>query len=643
MKICDLQEKIGSRELHSMDAKDSLVKTIGYEEATAAFPEARLSKSQYVEYFPFKLCHSVPKVNSRGRAFMPRVLQKSFASLIDQCLDYEHELVENKNSRRDRIIGHVKAVKFDGSIPEAASSIYIPESPLPVIGLGCMYRRAEGVNKIVEQATKSPSTWRISMECYHNWDDAYFWLDRKDMISIHEASPDMLDCIGTNSIKPYKGKELVLCCGGMDKEIAFIGAAVTTNPADGDAEIMGFVSGTSRELASRKVFYMPMHEFKGKALEVASGDYGERDRLVEHTIKELSSIGIIGQTEPGGEDNHQHDVLNDGTIMPFGGHHHCQQHFILTPGTNPTYSGVTDATYDYVSLSTGERRQHVHNHMFNISLKKKARPATGTAASGGDNPLTAEYSSADLATATVTIGEEEMRLQDLMKELAKEMASLGAASKPDETSAAQKRILELAEKLDKVNAAEEMKTQLQTLLEEKIKSGELVTKERADAAIAEAKTAAEQQVEVEKKRLAAIASRTQKCTEAGINLGYTFDGVTNAEGKPCTVQDRINEIPVSDAGDRDFILNFGMWSKIAAEGKKKEDEAVAAAAAQVAAGREAASKSGQAANTMHVSQIAGGGTPAGGGENNLYAGLTGFGAKPEKVNKHTGGVHLITK
>lgn len=645
MKVCDLQQQLGDREFHSMEESDNKIELFDFEMAKNAFPEAKLCNSEHVAYFPFKLCHSIPRVNSRGRTFMPQVLQKSFHSLMDQCLDFEHELVDNNTTSRDRIIGHVKAVKFDGPVIEVSSAATLPKEPMPVTGLGCLYKRATGVNDIISETQKNPQKWRVSMECYHNWEQAYLWYNRDTLININEAPADMLDCISIDFVKKYKGKELAVCIGGMDKEIAFLGAALTTNPADSDAHILGFVAGINRELSSRKNFFMPFRVFNGMAKEVASGSFTARDKIVEQTIKELANIVAVGQTDAGGMDKHVHDVLSDGTIMPMNGHVHVIKTMHIMGGTGPMFSGVTDNVYEYavgaVSNTQNDRQGVVHNHTWNISLKKKAKGTNGTAASTPDMSSVGNYSQADLASAIVTIGENEMKLQELMAVLAKEMASAGAAEKPDEVKASLGRINELANKLDKMNAEEEFKSRLESEIEARLKAGTMITKEKADETIKAMQAVADEKLEVEKKRLEVIAARRNKCLTAGVNLDFEFDGVTNAEGKPVKVIDRLESFGCDDSGNREFDYNFALWKKIAEQGVEEERRAAVLTLPNPSQNgtlqqvKEAASAG--RLNTMH---LAGGGPTNVGNNGDLSKG---FGTRPSKIAKHNGGVHLLTK
>lgn len=630
MKVCDLQERFGVSELHSMDETENKVKIIGYEEAKASFPNVVLSQSENVCYFPFKLCHSIPKVNSRGRTYMPAVLQKSFPSLMDQVLDYEHQLVDNKTSNQDRIIGHVKSVRFDGQIPLEMNARNLPKEPMPVIGLGCLYKRAYGVNKILQQTGDKPSLWRVSMECNHDWNDAYFWYGREEFIPISDASEEMIDCIGKDYVKPYKGRELAVCIGGMDKELNFLGAALTTNPADTDADILGFVTGMNRELCSRKIFHMPICPLTGKAREVA--DAGSQK------IKELSSIAILGWTEEGGMDKHKHMILSDGTVMPEHGHHHCMKTWTINPGRKATLSGVTEVNHDYVRNTEGERMTFVHNHLFNIDLIKKASAVTGASEPSTNNGVNdmPDYSMNDLASATVTIGESEMKLQDLMKEFAKELATASAATgaKPDELKPVLLRLGDLADKFRELNADEEIKSRISEEIDKRVASGQLITKEKADAAVAEAQAKATETVELEKKRLELIQKRREKCREAGINLDFQFDGLTNSAGQPMTVGDRVDNFGVDEQGEREFLYNFGLWKKIAEDGAEKEKEGEKPVVTTTPA-KEAASARKQ---TMHLA----GGGPSG-EENNNTDPWIGFGSKPSSVRKDNGGVHLLTR
>lgn len=550
-----LQENQSGLELFTSEVGS--IEVVSIEKARNLFPNVVLSDSPHLSYFPYKLCHSLPKVNLRQRCFTGKVLQNSFASAVDQLLNIDHLISDNGISSEDKICGHIKAVRV-GLGKELASEVAVcPTEPIPVIALGCLFNRARGIKSIIDNHNQGKEVWKISMECDHDWRDAYLRYDGK-YIPIKEADPGMLQCIKRDRVLPFKDREMAVCLGGLEGKVDFWGAGLTKTPADKDAAIMHFIAAGSREVASKtKHFYMPFQMFSDEPeFEIAS------------KIEEMASVSILGSTDDD-ESGHSHTILSDMTIMPTGGHDHSIKTMHVKTGTKPEISGVTNTHYTRVqSPESGMTTEDVHAHTFSIQLKGKPKaPADSTSEDG-----LPEMDSASL--------EDIMTLKEMLSKLNENLANLGKAT----TDADRNRILGEIANVEKDILTIENQTSIQERVEAEVKSkleaGTLLSKEQVDQLVADKVKEATDTLKKENdaKALEAQkrAERLQKLTEAGIAAEYELEGLKDAEGKQMTISSYLPTLPVDAAGDTQFTINFNAWKAardLQAEKEKKEAEA----------------------------------------------------------------------
>lgn len=544
-----------ARETFSATVEEAL-KQITYEEASLMFPDVKLNQSQHLSYFPFRFCHSLPSVNGRGRAFTPATLQNSFASMNDQLIDWEHYLESNGTGKNDRIIGHVKATRFEGpakkkAAGETASSgklsnkeiAGITEKPFPAIGLGALFLRAKGVDQAIDNHVNGTQKWKTSMECGHLWKDAWL-LYRDELIPLSDAELGMKDCIKADHVLPYRSHELAVCLGGLDGKVDFWGLGFTTNPADSNADIFSFVAGHNQELASKKIFYMPFYGFHGTQLEVAS-------KPVDKMVEELASIGILGETDACDDDGHSHYVLSNLSVIPSGGHAHTLGGYSdgqvsISRGSNPTLTGVTDLHTAYHphdgSVSSG--KSHSHRHMINIPLKGKYKE---------------DVTGSDVASLESTLSKElEMKLTDVLAKLDLMVKTADPAKATDPTFIAEMANLR---KEVAISVQEELSEEgKKTYLESQVKAGKILSKEAADQLVADAVKEANDKAAAELKAQQTRHARLESLTKAGINLDAEFEGIKNAEGKQMTLRNRVEMIPTDEAGDALFGMDMPLWA-----------------------------------------------------------------------------------
>jgi hypothetical protein len=526
------------------------------EVANKMFPGVELNDTKNVFYFPFRLCHSLPAVNGRGRTFTPRVLANSFASLNDQLIDYEHSLEANGTGyHRDRIIGHVKATQFELPAWYKDTEIASIKEPFAVHGLAALFLRASGVAQAIDNHVKGKEQWDMSMECGHRWSEATF-LYRNEFIPAKDAEVGMKDCVEPMTIRDYKGHPLAACLGGLTGSVDFWGVGFTRDPADkaAKADITYYLGSNNQEAASKKVFFMPLQEFSLKELELAS-------LTVDKKLNELATISIIGETEPA-EDGHKHDILSNLTILPAkssqgSSHTHHFSDYNVGRGTNPVLTGVTDAYHESVAvtesnLSSGNLlyQATVHSHLVQLGLRGKYKSSTG-----------------DGSTSPIEVEEADMnKLQELLEKLDASVASLTAAKTDEERRKHEADIVKQRSEIASLQSKETTEEEKKIFLQEQLKTGKVLTKEQADEAQANAiKVALEAK---DKEHQAALksqevkAKRLQLCNENKIDLDTIYDGIKAADGSELTFRKRLESLPTDEQGEQQFKMDFLLWKTL---------------------------------------------------------------------------------
>lgn len=533
------------------------VKPVNLDEVQRLFPDEKLTTSKSVVYFPYRLCHSAPSFNMRGRGFTPQVLERSIASARHSLIDLDHLLRDNRTHNRDEIIGHIVAARFDpegimaremANAGKAAEKLVLPSQPIPAVALGCLFLRHGDVPDIVREYMTDTKSWLTSMECGVKMKDSAFYY-RGEAIPYTEAEEGMLRCVANNHIKPYKGHDLKILLGGVDGIVDFWGSALTTEPADKDADIMAMVAGQSRELANRKTFFMPLRATKFMTRELANTG-------VDNLVNEMANIAVVGTTEPatGGSDAHVHEILSDGTILPANGHTHSLYNWNLVPGTTPKFTGRTDTHYDYVPQQSGRETSVVHMHMVSVNLRKKVK------SSAGDGDTTGEVAN----LSSELSGEAEMKVNEALAKLDALTARLSSGNTTDKNSDVLREFASLREELVKGAKDEEVKEAVAREIASQIEAGELVKKDEVKAQVDAAVKEVNDKVEAEKKLEAKRNDRLEKVKGLGIDLGYRYDEADEKD----TIQSHLDSISLDETGDKEFERAYKLWGRMAKEAKE---------------------------------------------------------------------------
>lgn len=535
-----LQERLGgpritevfTEEMASAEAFSSQLLSV--ESINRLFPGVALSDTEHIAYVPTRMCHSLPTINRRGRCFFPQVIHRSAPSANDQLVDLDHILKRNQYGQ-DKVIGHIKAIRFD---PEGlwnpslqlANTPVIPSKAIPLYALMALFRRTEDGNDIVQQCLKNRRKWKSSMECVADLPDCGF-LYEGQYIDFANAEPEMIQCVEKMRVRPYKGKKLSLCLGGMDRTVDFCGVGITPSPADGDCEVMGLVTRRLRESASDRStmairvvsLSFPQEKNPEEAIELAS-------EKMESLLEEEAAIQVIGQTEPGGLDGHVHDVLSNMMILAAGGHTHRIQESQLVTGSAPRFTGITTESEIYTGEqpTQGAPRWVAHNHLINIPLKGKRNSPS---ASSGEGDAQAASSGASQQEEVFTFEEAmkiDTRLQALETALQKIITSgtagnNGSGGQNVELASALSEVQKIVREGEVANAIREG---VQTELANK----KYVTSEDHEKALEAAKKEARKEAEAEFKqkeeRMLKTNDRLGRLTKLGIDVDATEEGKT---------------------------------------------------------------------------------------------------------------------
>ena len=544
------------------------------------FPDEEFSNTKSVAYMASVLCNSFPKRNARGRMMMPKVLARSVASARDSILNIDHTPFGVDG---EGIVGHIKTASFQWN--EEADGMR-PAKPIPVNALNALSLRHPRIPKILEDQNRLRS-WGTSMECRHNYNDAGFWYEG-EYIPVQDAEEAMRQCVGKMYVKPYKGKELSLCIGGEDGAVDFWGYALTQDPADTDATILGFAS-VGREAASagnKKKFFFGLSainiDVRGKTAEEAAS-------AVDTQLTELASVEVLGQTEPA-PDGHTHDVLTDGTVFPANGHSHYLPSWVIKRGTSPRFTGHTDQHTVYQPGPEYSGGGATHMHMIDINLRGKS------GAKANDEPVSSESAS--------VFSEEFMNLKAMLArvEAAITKVSSGKTATEEANNGADNAALlielnAIKTELATGDVAESIKKQVAEEVANMITSGDVVKKDdvqaKVDEAVAKAKADAEAAAAETKLRQA----RLDKITALGVNVDSVLPGEPDTAA---SIRARIDAIGIGGVNDQLFDLHFDKIQMLHA-----------AAVKEAGVGAEAASKTAPKVEPKKVPPfLVGAGAPA---------------------------------
>ena len=164
-----------------------------------------------------------------------------------------------------------------------------------------------------------------------------------------------------------------------------------------------------------------------------------------------------------------------------------------------------------------------------------------------------------------------MKIDEITKELIKlssEVANLSSGK--GDAKAVSDGLAALLKEVQSSNQQQMLASEIASAIEAKIKDGELLTKEAAEARVAEVIKSKEAEI-AEANRIAGIRSaRIEKLKAAGVELDIAFsDNIKDEKGNPLTILEFINSISCDAEGDRAFEIQFSMLSSIVKHDKEE--------------------------------------------------------------------------
>lgn len=573
----DLIERMGaapSRGLQNefVGGETASLKVMNREEVQKLFPKEVLSTDGSVAYVPVRMCNSYPKINKRGRFFLPEVLQRSCDTARDSLVNYDHYLKHNGEGQ-DICFGHIKSAVFDpeGLLAREVAGLRdlknLPTISAPMMALTALYLRHAMVPGILKEHMSGKS-WMTSMECEHQWKDAMF-LYEGELVPIADAPAGMRECVENKRVKPFRDKALALGLGGRDGKLGFWGLGYTKEPADDDSDILAILAA-SAEVANKRTF-LPLRceifSFDGKDREVANA-------AVDTRLSELSNIAVLGKTSAH-EDGHTHDILTDGTMLPSQGHLHSVANWTIVKGTVPRFTGRTDIHHKYPDPVAGEAggppvmagQATIHMHTFDIPLRGK--PSSAEAANFTEEDLE------ELGVDPMKLSSIQSTLDLLIKKVS---TGNPPGATPDAAAAANagiaSELASLRDSMSKLTLDETIQEAVGKEIANQLQAGTIVKKDDAAKATQEAVDAEKKKLQDEfdarQKQADIKAKRLEALNALGIDLQskpYTD------EDKDLTVQAKVDAIPLDATGDLLFKSELQFLKAAIALDVQKEEAA----------------------------------------------------------------------
>ncbi len=502
------------------------------EKAIELFPELADVSNQNVIYAPVRMCHSLPTVNKRGRCFTKKTLENSSSLVTDNLVNFDHEISDNGFTKAERICGHLRGSRLMTPSDEG--------QPSSLIALSVLYSRHPEIKKMAKEHVGN-TPWYVSMECGHSLLESHLYYDG-EFIPFKDAPSGMLQCIGSEEIANFRGKQLALAVGGYDGIANFWGMALTRTPADENSNILSMFTASGKK-PDKIIKEAASISFPIK-FEISNGKGNNPETINDKVVHEMGAIKVIGRTSE--NDGHSHEILSDGTVFPENGHSHYVDHFLLETGSKPKFSAKLNEYSENVRIVTDypetyERR--IHSHTLEIDLKQKVNSVNNTGEIGnkGEGEMGKNYEEAI---------EKLSKIGDLFKELASKN-NLGDDNLK----------LDSLKFLAGVDFEKVIASAVEEAVEEKIASGEVVKKEDAEAQVnekvSEAIEAKEKEIELEKKVAEMKQSRVDSVKEAGIDIEFAINETTK-------ISDVIESIPYTDEGHKLFETNLAIWKALAA-------------------------------------------------------------------------------
>ena len=176
----------------------------------------------------FVLVHTLPSVNSRGRAISYPTQRNSIQSIQYNPVNFEHVMRTNPGFYDDDLI---LGFMLWASIEDVPGLPVIPNKPIPTEVYAVLWNRVELVEQIIRDVETGFISWRVSMEVSANRTEDDI-LVGQTFTPVSEADEKLLSKIGPDSTGSIDGEKVALVLGGRRGFIDYWGAALTMFPAE---------------------------------------------------------------------------------------------------------------------------------------------------------------------------------------------------------------------------------------------------------------------------------------------------------------------------------------------------------------------------------------------------------------------------
>ena len=227
-----------------LDFKLASLSTLQDDKSFASLAEKYPAK-QGVSYIGFTFHASAPLINMKGMSITPATMKASLESAIHCMVDFEHRAEDIPIPREDDengtdVVGHIIELAF-GDIPSLEDKDawlfhpYIPKEPIITRGVMAFFTRISRVRRIATEV-QGGATWYFSLEIGNDVTPPAIWLKANndapdEIIPWADATEDLRLIAGKPEMMEYNGRQVGYLMGGAAGQIAFIGGAVTRNPA----------------------------------------------------------------------------------------------------------------------------------------------------------------------------------------------------------------------------------------------------------------------------------------------------------------------------------------------------------------------------------------------------------------------------
>jgi len=226
-------------------------------------------------YFQFTLSHGFPVATVYGTGIHPNVVALSHKSLIEQNINYEHQIAHyyaepgKENHVRDAVIGSVVAVDFPSA---SAGGFRINKDPTKTVGIngvGVLWKQMQRMKTLLGEHQTSRHHWTVSMEVQYLFSESGFAVHMGKKAEFEGSPQDMIDAgyeyvswkdapeemratfskKKNRRVAMYKGRNPVLLMGGLDKPVHYAGVAVVRYGAEPTADITRLAASKTADLA----------------------------------------------------------------------------------------------------------------------------------------------------------------------------------------------------------------------------------------------------------------------------------------------------------------------------------------------------------------------------------------------------------